>query len=63
MSWCTLPMVECLYCGRTFQVDDYYDLDRGDTIECPLCDEAMHIRAVDTSIEMDLVKTEQEVVG
>lgn len=49
-TWNDLPMGECPYCGHKWQIDDYYDLDNDDTLECPKCEKEIHLDCKDTTI-------------
>jgi DNA-directed RNA polymerase subunit RPC12/RpoP len=59
MTWCNMPMVTCPDCGRIFQVDDYYDLEVGDSITCAKCEKEIYILQKDTTISFRL-STESE---
>jgi cytochrome c-type biogenesis protein CcmH/NrfF len=54
MAWTNFPMATCPKCGNESQVDDYYDLDVGDSLHCPKCETKLHIWSIDTVIEVDL---------
>ncbi len=45
-----LPMGECPHCGHEWQIDDYYDLDNGDTLECPNCERTIYLDCRDTTV-------------
>jgi len=58
--WQSLPMITCLHCGHEQQIDDYYDLGVGDTINCSKCERDMYIQGIDTIIEIDLQTENKE---
>ncbi len=49
-----LPMADCPHCGKEQQLDDYYELDVGDSRECLHCEEEMYIVYRDTTINIEL---------
>lgn len=50
-SWVKFPMVECPYCEKEFQVDDYYDIETGSTFHCLHCEKEIEVYEIDTVIE------------
>ena len=52
--WCSFPVVQCPHCGESFQVDDYYDLKKGDSITCHECEKEVYILMTETIIECEL---------
>ncbi len=61
-TWNDLPIAECPHCGKEQQLDDYYDLDVGDSRECQYCDKEMHIVRRDTTINVELSTDEDKQV-
>jgi DNA-directed RNA polymerase subunit RPC12/RpoP len=53
-TWCDMPMAQCPHCGHEWQVEEYYELEQGDTIECPKCDNEIFVSAKDTTIQLRL---------
>lgn len=49
-----MPMATCPHCGKEQQLDDYYDLDVGDSRDCQHCEKEMHIVFQDTTISLEL---------
>ena len=47
-----MPFGECPYCGHQWQMDDWYDLDSGDSWMCPKCEREFTIASVDTMVTM-----------
>jgi NAD-dependent SIR2 family protein deacetylase len=47
-TWNDMPMCECPHCGGEFQWD-YYEVEDDDEHECPICEETIHVVAVDHS--------------
>ena len=45
-----VPIVECPTCGKTFQVEDYYEMGEGDTFDCRHCEAECKIAIVDTRV-------------
>ena len=54
MVWVTFPVINCIHCGRRFQVDDCYKYETDDTIECPKCEKSMVIKYLETFFQADL---------
>jgi len=50
-NWITLPMVLCPNCNKEYQMDDYYDVSRGDEYDCPNCEKTIYFNCVDHIIE------------
>ena len=63
MSWGTFPVVECPHCGQEFQVDDYYNLDTGDSFDCSKCEKEIHIWQMETVVEVDLRTKPEQAEG
>ena len=38
-----MPFGECPHCGHEWQLDDWYELGGGDAIDCPKCEQEIHI--------------------
>ena len=38
-----MPFGECPHCGHQWQMDDWYELGGGDSIDCPKCEQEIHI--------------------
>lgn len=55
-----MPMANCPHCEKEQQLDDYYDLDVGDSRECQLCGKVMHIISRDTTFLIELSTNEKE---
>jgi uncharacterized protein (UPF0212 family) len=49
-----MPIANCPHCNAEQQLDDYYDLDVGDSRDCQKCNKEMHIVFVDTTINFEL---------
>ena len=49
-----MPMANCPHCWKEQQLDDYYDLDVGDSRECQHCEKEMHIVSRDTTTHIEL---------
>ena len=49
-----IPSAECPHCGVAFQWDDYYEMEAGDTRECPQCEKVIYVTGVDTIIQATL---------
>jgi len=49
-----MPMATCPYCDKEQQLDDYYDLDVGDSRDCQYCEKEMHIVFRDTTLSIEL---------
>ena len=60
MSWQDFPMITCPHCGQEFQVDDYYDLSRGDSFGCGKCEKEIFIWATDTTLSGDIRTTAEQ---
>ena len=54
-----MPMADCPHCGSEQQLDDYYDLDVGDSRECVVCEAEMHVVSRDTTITLELSTVEK----
>jgi len=54
MSWQDFPMIECPHCKQEFQVDDYYNLEAGDSFDCGKCEKEIHIWATDITLSGDI---------
>ena len=56
MSWQDFPMITCPHCNKTFQVDGeiYFDLTSGSSFYCDICDEEIHVWAIDTTLSGDI---------
>ncbi|KKK56233.1 hypothetical protein LCGC14_3066560 [marine sediment metagenome] len=59
-TWNSMPIVQCPHCGKEQQLDDYYDLDVGDSRECQYCEKEMHIVNRDTTINIELATVLEE---
>jgi len=55
-----MPFGECPYCGHTWQMDDYYDIEDGDSWACPKCEREFEIVNVDHSITATFVAVSQQ---
>lgn len=53
-----MPMADCPHCGKEQQLDDYYDLDVGDSRECIHCEKEMHVVSRDTTISIEFSTAE-----
>lgn len=42
----SMPIVECPHCHKVFQWDDYYDMQEGDSRECPQCEKEIFVIGV-----------------
>ena len=49
-TYADFPMVECPHCGKTFQWEEYWDVQDGDDAECPKCEKTIYVHNVDTQI-------------
>lgn len=54
-----LPMITCLYCGKEFQEDDYYEISSGDTLDCHYCEKEMDVVFADTVTYVEMRRKEQ----
>ena len=54
MAWQDFPMITCPHCGKEFQVDDYWDVCAGSTLDCPKCEKEIYVWAVDTILSGDI---------
>lgn len=50
----SFPIVTCPHCECEFQVDDYYEMDIGDSFECHKCEKEIFILFKDIVIEVEL---------
>ena len=46
--WTELPMMLCPHCKEESQIDDYYDIKVGSTINCPKCEAEVEVLDTDT---------------
>ncbi len=60
-TWNSMPIVQCPHCGKEQQLDDYYDLDIGDSRECQYCEKEMHIVNCDTTTLIELATVQPEL--
>ena len=58
-----MPIAQCPHCGKEQQLDDYYDLDVGDSRECLHCEKEMHIVSLDTTTLIELSAAERVEKG
>ncbi len=54
-----MPIAQCPHCDKEQQLDDYYDLDIGDSRECQHCGKEMYIVSRDTTILIELSTVEK----
>lgn len=54
-----MPIANCPHCEKEQQLDDYYDLDVGDSRECVHCGKEMHIVSRDTTFLIELSTDEK----
>ncbi len=50
------PIIECPYCGKKQQVDDYYEFSDGDTFHCKYCNKKIIVRNVEIIVSAHLEK-------
>ena len=60
-TWNSMPIVQCPHCGKEQQLDDYYDLDVGDSRECQYCEKEMHIVNRETATLLELATVQLEL--
>lgn len=54
-------MCDYPHCGKTFQKDDYYEVEDGDEWECPKCEKPIHVVSVDhiTNVRLSTAKEQR----
>ena len=60
MGWQTFPMITCPHCNKESQIDDYYDVQRGDEFECCKCNKIIYIRSIDQELIADIQALKEE---
>jgi Zn ribbon nucleic-acid-binding protein len=55
-----MPIATCPHCEKEQQLDDYYDLDVGDSRECLHCEKEMHVVYRATTINIELSTDEDK---
>ena len=56
MGWQEFPMITCPHCNKESQIDDYYDLQAGDTFECTECEKMIFIKYIEWILNADIQK-------
>lgn len=59
--WSDAPMVTCPHCRKEFQLDDYYNLQTGDSFDCDKCEKEIFILERDTTISFKLGTEKEEI--
>ena len=54
MGWQEFPMITCPYCDKESQIDDYCNLESGDTIECAKCEKTFFIKYTEWVLSADI---------
>lgn len=61
-KWVSFPMIHCPKCGKEFQVEEYYFLDKDSSIECQYCEVEIFILELDTVIQARIgLESDKEV--
>ena len=55
-----MPFGECPYCHHKWQLDDWYELDADDSLDCPRCERNIVILEVSSTTTMTFGVTEEE---
>lgn len=59
----SFPHAECPHCNSVARVDDYHDLEAGDSFECLSCNKEIYILSTDITIDCELSTENKQTIN